>query len=126
MEVSEILQLMDGMAKNRIALLEFGGLKLAASPPERGMSQPPAASGLMPPQLPQAPTPVDMDPVKAMAAARIEAARLAEQRLALSQAQTAASRKRAAKGGIGPRDTGSLVKDVFETAKKSARNKPRS
>lgn len=121
MEVAEILQLMEGMSKNRIDLLEHGDLKLVSSPRDRG-NVPLAASGLMPPVAPSPhPGPVMTDdPVKAMAAAREAAARLADQRLALSQMRTQASRKRAA-GGIGPKDTGSLVKAVFDASKPKTR-----
>lgn len=118
---------MESMAKNRVALLECEGLKLALQPDSRPGPVAAAASSIAPSQVAQmVPYPPGAeDPVKAMHAAREAASRLAEQRLALSQQQTASSRRRAAKGGIGPRDPSSLVKDVFESSKKvRPSNKP--
>lgn len=110
---------MAGMAQYRVGLVEVGNLKLALQPPER-LSPPAAASGLVPAAEPRQVT--NEDAIKATAAARVEAHRQAELRLALQQQKTAQSRRKAA-GGIGP-NTGKAVDDLFKASKQRAPVKP--
>jgi len=124
MDVSEILQLMEGMNKWRVGSLEVGDVRLTSLPDARQPLQS-AASGLVPPSpdkmIPQV---TAQDALKATMAAQESARKLADERLGALQARTANARRKAA-GGIGPR-TGGHVAEIYKEAKKSARTKPTS
>lgn len=107
MKVEDVLKLMAGMAQHKIAALEMGRLKLALMPERSGS----AASGISAPTQSATPT----DAVRAVQAARMEAARQAESKLAEQQQRTANARRKAA-GGIGP-GLEKAVQAVYEAAK---------
>lgn len=125
-KVEEILNLMAGMASHRIGMLEVGGLKLVAAPPER--SAMPASSGINVPGGPRNEE-KPITPADARAAEKaIEVARVAarENALARMQQRTASARRKAA-GGIGQPSVGKMVDDLVKEANKTpqgARKKP--
>ena len=119
LKTDEILQLMEGMAANKIATLEFGGLKLHATVnmPFTGNS----ASGISVPTKAAFPITAQgaIDAVAAIKAAVPPAppapAKTSTDRLLEMQARTAAVRGRAA-SGIGS-GVDKAVRQIFKAAK---------
>lgn len=108
--VKDVLALMQGMAANKVGCLEMPGLKLTAAFDRP--ATPSAASGFVAPT--QAPQPTNEQAIRAVQAARLEATRIAEEKLKAQQAHTANLRRRAA-GGIGS-GTARNVEKIYEAS----------